>query len=264
MCNDGAMSEGSVFEALLAEGLSASTQGWDFSWLNGRASEGRPSWKYLVGLTERVGEADSVLDIQTGGGEKFAEALSRSTRLPEFVAATEFWPPNLTIARRVLAPYGAHVSGVADNDPLPFNQESFDLACSRHPTVINWEEIHRVLKPGGTYFSQQIGAGTNSELTDFLMGPQPWSVRQRLEVAVADARSAGLDVIDAREESLPVRFYDVGAVVYFLRKVIWTVPDFSVEKYRDRLIVLHEKIERDGHFGSHSQRSLLEVRKPAL
>jgi hypothetical protein len=30
-------------------------------------------------------------------------------------------------------------------------------------------------------------------------------------------------------------FYGVGAVVYFLRLVVWIVPDFSVEKYRDRL-----------------------------
>ena len=83
-----------------------------------------------------------------------------------------------------------------------------------------------------------------------------------MDVAVANARNAGLDVIDAREETLPVIFFDVGAVVYFLRKVIWTVPDFSVERYRDRLRLLHEQIERDGSFTSHSRRFLLEASKP--
>jgi hypothetical protein len=32
-----------------------------------------------------------------------------------------------------------------------------------------------------------------------------------------------------------MEFFHVGALVYFLRKVIWFVPDFTVEKYRDRL-----------------------------
>jgi hypothetical protein len=76
------------------------------------------------------------------------------------------------------------------------------------------------------------------------------------------ASSVGLEVIDLKEESLPIHFFDVGAVVYFLRKVIWTVPDFSIEKYRKRLLEMHEHIERSGSFQSHSQRFLIEAKKP--
>jgi hypothetical protein len=61
--------------------------------------------------------------------------------------------------------------------------------------------------------------------------------------------------------SLRVDFSDVGAVVYFLRKVIWTVPDFTVERYRDRLVDLHARIRDDGVFTSHAQRFLIELRK---
>ena len=32
-----------------------------------------------------------------------------------------------------------------------------------------------------------------------------------------------------------MEFLDIGAMVYFLRKVIWFVPDFTVEKYHDDL-----------------------------
>lgn len=59
---------------------------------------------------------------------------------------------------------------------------------------------------------------------------------------------------DVRHESLEVRFDDIAAVVVFLRKVIWTVPDFSVRRYRSRLAHLHGQIQRDGPFVSHSQR----------
>jgi hypothetical protein len=50
-------------------------------------------------------------------------------------------------------------------------------------------------------------------------------------------------------------------VVYFLRKVIWTVPDFTVEKYRDRLLDMHIRIQTDGGFHSHAQRFLIEATK---
>src|SRR5207247_1332022 len=61
---------------------------------------------------------------------------------------------------------------VADDADLPFPGESFDLVVSRHPTVVVWREVARVLRPGGTYLSQQVGAGSVHELTAFMMGPQ--------------------------------------------------------------------------------------------
>jgi hypothetical protein len=52
-------------------------------------------------------------------------------------------------------------------------------------------------------------------------------------------------------------------VVHFLRKVVWTVPGFSVERHRDRLRDLHGHIEREGRFVAHSQRYLIEARRAA-
>jgi hypothetical protein len=126
-----------------------------------------------------------------------------------------------------------------------------------------WKEIARVLEPGGTYFSQQVGAGTNRELADFMMGSQPISEVRSTQRAVDAATSAGLQVIDLKEESLSIEFYDVAAVVYFLRKVIWTVPNFSIESYKVRLKEMNEHIESVGSFQSHSERFLIEAFKPA-
>ncbi|MFE1794439.1 hypothetical protein ACFW7J_39540, partial [Streptomyces sp. NPDC059525] len=80
--------------------------------------------------------------------------------------------------------------------------------------------------------------------------------------AVADARKAGLEVVDLRSERLRTEFHDIGAVIYFLRKVIWMVPGFTVGHYRDRLRELHERIEREGPFVAHTARFLIEARKP--
>lgn len=248
-------------DALIAEGESEPVAGWDFSWLEGRATEERPSWGYARMLVARVAGAPSALDIQTGGGEVFAEVLNQIGDPPRQLAATESWPPNVDRARRKLGPLGVSVAEVADDAALPFPSESFGLVVSRHPTMTIWNEISRVLRTGGAYFSQQVGAGTNRELTDFMMGPQPVSEARTAERAVSLAIRAGLEVVDLRQETLRTVFYDVGSVVYFLRKVPWTVPGFSADAYRSQLAALHEQIEREGAFTAHSRRFLIEARK---
>ncbi len=161
-----------TFEELVAEGESVPVEGWDFSWFEGRATEQRPSWGYARLLVQRVGRESSVLDLQTGGGEVFARVLDQTERRPGRLAATESWPPNVAIATSNLAPFGASVAQVADDAPLPFSDEAFDLVVSRHPVITIWPEIARVLARGGSYLSQQVGAGSNRELIDFMMGPQ--------------------------------------------------------------------------------------------
>ncbi|MFD0856159.1 SAM-dependent methyltransferase, partial [Actinomadura adrarensis] len=101
------------------------------------------------------------------------------------------------------------------------------------------------------------------EVYDFFLGPQPLGRSGREpELARAQAERAGPEVVDLRTATLKMEFFDVGAMVYFLRKVIWFVPDFSVQKYRDRLRALHERIQADGPFVAYSRRFLIEARKP--
>ncbi|HKS98016.1 MAG TPA: methyltransferase domain-containing protein [Rugosimonospora sp.] len=246
-----------TFEELLAEGAAVPVDGWDFSWFTGRATEARPSWGYAGLMAERMARARAALDVQTGGGEVLAGVPYR----PALLAATESWPPNLAVARHTLRPLGVFVVGASDGGGLPFAGGTFDLVVSRHPVVTVWPEIARVLRPGGTFLSQQIGAGSQRELIDFMMGPQPVGGARSPVRAREQAEAAGLAVTDLRSEALTAEFFDIAAVVHFLRKVVWTVPDFSVERYRDRLAALHRRIERDGLFVSHAQRFLIEARR---
>ncbi|MGW1732321.1 class I SAM-dependent methyltransferase [Streptomyces sp. NBC_01724] len=248
------------FEALVAEAAAVSVDGWDFSWLDGRATEQRPSWGYARAMADRLGRAQAALDIQTGGGEVLASA----PKLPPVTVATESWPPNIARATALLHPRGAVVVADADEPPLPFGDAAFDLVVSRHPVTTWWAEIARVLKPGGTYFSQQVGPASVFELVEYFLGPQPSEARGARDPqrARADAEAAGLEVVDLRLETLRTEFFDIGAVVYFLRKVIWMVPGFTVEQYRPQLAALHHLIETEGPFVAHTTRFLIEARKP--
>jgi SAM-dependent methyltransferase len=249
------------FEDLVAEAESADIAGWDFSWLDGRASEERPPWGYQRLMGERVGRAEISLDIQTGGGEVLGGIEQRAEKA---MVATESWQPNIARAQHNLRAKGVVVVADEDRPPLPFADGTFDLVTSRHPVTAYWWEIARVLTPGGTYLSQQVGPDSGHEIYDFFLGPQPLGRTGREpELARASAEAAGLSVVDLREVDLRMEFFDVGAMVYFLRKVIWFVPDFSVEKYRDRLRLLHAGIEADGPFVAYSRRFLIEARKRA-
>lgn len=236
-----------------------SVDGWDFSWLEGRATEERPSWGYQRSMSRQLATVSAALDIQTGGGE----VLAGAEKLPPTMAATESWPPNVARATGLLHPRGVVVVADPDEPPLPFADEAFDLVTSRHPATVWWSEIARVLRPGGTYFAQHVGPASVWELVEFFLGPQPEARRKRHpDDESAAAKASGLDVVDVRTERLRMEFFDVGAVIYFLRKVIWTVPGFTVEQYRGRLRELHEEIEAEGPFIAHSSRTLIEARKP--
>ncbi|MFF0037354.1 class I SAM-dependent methyltransferase [Streptomyces mirabilis] len=249
-----------TFEALVDEGVAVSVEGWDFSWFEGRASEERPSWGYARAMGERLAHASAALDVQTGGGEVLASAPT----LPPLTAATEGWPPNVAKATALLHPRGAVVVASPEDAPLPFADGAFDLVTSRHPVTTHWSEIARVLRPGGTYFSQQIGPASVFELVEYFLGPLPEDVRngRHPDRARAAAEAAWLDVVDLRAERLRIEFHDIGAVVHFLRKVIWMVPGFTVDRYRTELRALHERIETKGPFVAHSARFLIEARKP--
>jgi SAM-dependent methyltransferase len=253
-----AMSASRTFDDLVAEGSAVPVEGWDFSWFDGRATEERPPWGYARLMAERMGRAEAALDVQTGGGE----VLATVPQAPPTLVATESWPPNVSVAAQNLRPLGGSVVQVPDDAPLPFREASFDLVVSRHPVATVWPEVARVLRPGGVYLSQQIGAGTNRELTDAVMGPQPVDRSRAPQVAVAAAEAAGLVVDDLRTATLRVEFLDIAAVVHFLRKVLWTVPDFDVDRHRDSLARIHEHIRTEGSFVAHSRRFLIAAHRP--
>ncbi|WP_217214846.1 class I SAM-dependent methyltransferase [Streptomyces sp. AC550_RSS872] len=254
------------FEDLVAEGVAVPTEGWDFSWFEGRAGEARPSWGYAVSLAGRLAGASAALDLQTGGGEVLDFALGRAPKAPALTVATEGWPPNVAKATALLAPRGVAVVASPEDAPLPFADEAFDLVTSRHPVRANWTEISRVLRPGGTYFAQHVGPHSVFELVEYFLGPQPDEVRsgRHPDRERADAEAAGLEIVDLRAEELRMEFHDIAAVVHFLRKVVWMVPGFTVEAYRPQLRALHEQIESDGPFVAHSTRHLFEARRPGV
>ncbi|WP_454042280.1 class I SAM-dependent methyltransferase [Cellulosimicrobium sp. Marseille-Q8652] len=263
------------YDELITEAVEADVTGWGFGWLDGRATEERPPWRFVSLLSHRLAAADSALDLDTGGGEVLAEALAaaadRGDPTPATLVATETWAPNAALARERLAPWGAHVLTPVD-DTLPVPDATFSLVTARHPVAPPWPEIHRVLRPGGAYLAQHVGPASVFELIELFLGPQPEARAGRdPRVEAEHARAAGLDVVDLRTATCRIELYDVGAVVWLLRRCVWWVPDFSVDRYGHVLEELDARLRAgardDGPtttpFVAHSTRHLVEARRDA-
>ena len=246
-----------TFDALIQEAWNHEFSGWDFIYLSNRMLQAEPSWNYRQLVLEKIKNEDSLLDLDTGGGE-FLESLQP---FPPRTVATEAYPPNVPIAKARLEPLGVKVIDTPATGRLPLEDNSFDLVINRHGDI-QPPEIYRILKPGKRFVTQQVGGCNNIRLNELLQDKV--SFRDSgwcLEESVRQLEAGGLTVLDGREEYPPVEFKDIGAVVYYLKAIPWQVCDFSIEKYYDRLGAIYNLMEEKGKLESATHRFYIEAQK---
>jgi len=232
--------------------------GWDFSHLAGRWHEEHPPWSYDELARSLLRASTSALDLGTGGGERLA---AMADAFPARMAATEGHAPNVEIARQRLAPLGVGVVGTGTGTELPFPEASFDLVLDRH-TAFDAAEVARVLRPGGTFLTQQVDGRNFADLIE-RFGASPQFPDVTLEQLSDQLGQAGFTIENARDQILTTRFDDVGAIVYYLRAVPWTVPEFSVARYRRKLLALQVQLDAWGPLSFTSRRFLIRATRCA-
>jgi SAM-dependent methyltransferase len=244
----------SDFDALVADATAQPVR-WDFTYLDGRALEDRPSWRYFDRVALAAGDAHRMLDVETGT----ANLLADLPRVPALAVGTEAYGPSVDEARRRL--HAREPRLVCAGMELPFADGAFDLVVARHPVETPWVEIARVLAPGGRFLSQQVGPHSLRGLSERLLGPLPPDSLRDPELARRAAEGAGLLVRDLQHERTRTAFFDIGAVVYFLRVVPWIVPGFTPGRFEPQLRALHEHIRASGSFETTSSRFLIDATK---
>lgn len=233
-------------------------RGWDFSYLAGRMIEEEPPWDYLARAAELMRPASSVVDLDTGGGERFLELRPH---WPPKVVATEEYPPNFALATARLAPLGVQVLSVriTDDDPLPFADGEFDLVLNRH-AAFNAAEVARVLAPSGAFLTQQVhGLWADDLHAAFDVKPQ-WPDATP-EQYVPRLQAAELTVTNVQNWQGALRFTDVGAIVYFLKATPWTVPGFTVATHAGYLLALQARLDAGEELVFTARKYLIEAHK---
>ena len=159
------------------------------------------------------------------------------------------------MARARLEPLGVPVTQVRDRAALPFEDGRFDTVIDRHEEFVVGE-VYRVLRPG--VITQQVG-----EINDWIEG-RPVFGSFTLALALAQLAEAGLEVADHREALLKTSFYDVGALVYYLRAVPWQIERFNIESYRERHAMVHNHIQNVGELSVTNHRMYIDAVKPVV
>lgn len=259
---------------LLDEAAAAPLEGWDFSFHDGRVEWDDLPWDFSTRASDLGTTADHMLDMETGGGENL---LSRS-HAPRLTVATEGWEPALPEAVWNLRPAGvwlvrdeAAPDNVDQDGPdgdhvrgrLPFRDAAFDLVTNRHGSF-RASEVARVLRPGGTFLTQQHHSGeADFHLALGIPMPPLRSHEWTLDRCVAQLTEAGLDVVGCDSADRMSRVFDVGAFAWWLRRVPWAVPSFDVDLYRPHLRALHDRIRRDGGVDIRHHVFRVEAVRPA-
>jgi SAM-dependent methyltransferase len=232
--------------------------GWDFSFVteSGRLSSSLLSWSYGSIVIPHIQKSAALLDMGTGGGE----LLSKFQPFPDKVYATEGYVPNVPIASKRLEPFGVKVYQIGEVDLLPFDDNQFDLIINRHESY-SPKEVHRVLSDGGIFVTQQVGGTDCVDINNALGAPlnnefSHW----KLSYAENELRENGFEVLEAKEEFPVQRFYDVGALLYYLNAIPWQIPDFQTEKYLEKLYNIHLMIQSKGYFDVRQHRFILKAR----
>lgn len=243
----------------LREQSIAHVHGWDFSHLKGRYTEEDDlPWDYRELVLSQLQPSLRLLDMETGGGE-FLLSLGH---LHQNTAATEGYAPNAALCRERLLPLGIDFREAQGEGALPFEAASFDLVINRHGAY-SASEVLRVLKPGGLFITQQVGAENDRELVELLLPgsvPLPFP-QQYLETKKKELAALGFEILAGEEAFRPIAFYDVGALVWFARIIKWEFPGFSVETALGRLYLAQQVIEREGKIAGRIHRFYIVARK---
>jgi hypothetical protein len=211
--------------------------GWDFSFASKSTKEEPLPWDYRKEVQKAIEGKETLLDMDTGGGE----FLASLPELPVRTFATESYPPNVTCAYEKLQPLEVQVIQVDESGVLPFKGGSFATIINRHG-FYDPNEIYRATKKNGIFITQQVGSDDWHDLKSALGYQNSVADRWDLESASDQIRQAGFE-IEAENEVTDNKSYfkDVEAIIYYLINIPWVIPDFSIDKYFDKLLALHRR-----------------------
>lgn len=240
------MKENNLFDFFIEQTLN-SFKGWDFSHITdtGRMDDSPLEWSYSSKILEIIYLRDIkyMLDMGTGGGE----FLAKFKKLPPNTYATEGYEPNLPLAKERLNPRGIEVKEVK-NDVLKFKANFFELITNRHESY-SVKEVDRVFSEKGIFITQQVGSENCLEINEKLgaqvdMGLGEWNLKK----AITELKAADFNILTKSEQYPILRFYDIGALIYYLRAIPWQIKDFEVDKYYSKLKEIHDYIGKHNYF----------------
>ncbi len=241
-------------------------EGWDFARV--RDCRAPVPWDYAEVVQRYLTPSASVLDIGTGGGERFlamAHLMARGL-------GTDIDPKMIGVARRrARAARIANVTfAVISARALAVGQDAFDVVLNRH-CVVDPTQTMRVLRSGGLFITQQVGEHNTREICEAFgcdpggqYPPQGSSAPEPIHT-VADLsrefeRLGGI-VRAQGEYDVPYAFLDLGSFLFWL-KALPMPEDLDGDVHADQITALIRRAVRGDRLETNEHRELLVIQKP--
>lgn len=238
--------------------------GWDFSQV--REDIDPTPWDYLDVVRRYLRPDQRVLDVGTGGGEKFlalAEGFNSGVGVDssaEMIAAARSNTPPALADRVRFQQMRA--------EALDFPNEHFHVVLNRH-SVVHVPEVMRVLRPGGVFIAQMVGRRNTHNVCrvfDCDVGgrypddSEEDDAPQDLESLADTFRGYGGVIVATGAYDVGYYFQDVASFVFWL-KAIPMPEDFDIERHWRQVdgLIAHHSTPRGIQTNEH--RELLIVRK---
>lgn len=236
----------------------AHIKGWDFSHIDGRYDEEKDlPWNYEKIVRHYLNDNSEILDYDTGGGE-FLLSLNH----PFFkTSATEGYKPNIKLCKEKLLPLGINFKACDNPSDIPFNDESFDLIINRHGEF-DAKELYRLLKKGGVFVTEQVGSDNDRDLVNMVLpnNKKPFK-NLNLNTQRNVFENVGFRILKAKEAYRPIKFYDIGAFVWFAHIIEWEFVGFSVDRCFEQLLKMQSIINEKGVLEGTIHRYLIVAKK---
>lgn len=236
----------------------AHIHGWDFTHIHGRYEEENDlPWNYEKVVRQHIRSNFDMLDYDTGGGEFLLSLGHPYSR----TSATEGYKPNVDLCREKLLPLGINFRACNKPSEIPYDDNTFDMIINRHGDF-NAMELYRLLKNDGIFITQQVGGDNDRDLVEMVLpGTEKSFPYLNLKEQCKVFENAGFHIIKAEEVFRPIRFYDVGAFVWFAHIIEWEFPGFSVENCFSQLLEMQKMIDETGKIEGTIHRYLMVARK---
>jgi hypothetical protein len=243
-----------ILKKLLLKEESYAFSGWDFSHLKGRWDNEELTWNYKQIVLSYLNDNLNMLDMGTGGGE-FLLTLNHPYNK---TSITEAYEPNIKICKEVLEPKGIQVFPILQDDVLiNVPSDHYDIVVNRHESY-DEKEVKRVLINNGIFITQQVGAFNNKDLATFFdPNHQDQFPKMTLKQTIERLVNEGFEILYTNEHYPKIKFYDLGAVVYFAKVIEWEFKNFSVEASFDKFLILNDELIKNGYIESTEHRLII-------
>lgn len=232
--------------------------GWDFSRM--RTEREPVPWDYLDVASHYITFTDAVLDIGTGGGEKLLALAGGAGSAvgvdpdPDMVQAAQgngVGYPNVRFLQM-----GA--------EALALEDASFDVALTRHaPTHV--PEVVRVLKSGGYFVTQEVGANNMSNIRQAFNTGSGTQYDEDERARLDAFTRLGCRIVATGAYDVRYWVKDIASLIFWFQAIAGAneVPeDFSIDRHwRVVQRIIAEHWTPNGVL-TNEHRTLLVVQKP--